>query len=312
MNTKQKIASMLIDTVGHSIFDSGSYYGRAYSVERTQIRKWSHQFAKAGNSWSIDNLHITASQVWNDELSFNDLITWLSFVLKCDPLVKYFDAKPYSVFSTRWGFEYTQNTYHYLNERLDFAASWRDFYDLWHEEIDSSQYPAHWTQDFHEFFKWLDENNYADTEKTGVINTYNNESTLDRILQYEFWHVNFSVDSVLGFDVTTLEDQFYILQIHGGCDARSGYTEGEFFTDNGMFSTEGYLCVWDAQLYTASSQWFSDDAGYNFYNEDTNQKLSDFEESNNPLHKGDGEHIYVSPITHKAYCPISGLELKAS
>ena len=83
-----------------------------------------------------------------------------------------------------------------------------------------------------------------------VTNTYNGDSMLSQTLQYNTFH--------------TEEGNFIILQIHNGCDARSGYSTPQIFA-----LTDGvdyfYLSQCDIGAGDGENTWYSDDEGYHFY-----------------------------------------------
>lgn len=61
--------------------------------------------------------------------------------------------------------------------------------------------------------EWLRHNHEVDVKYT--FNTYNGDSDLSQILQ----------GSLIEID----GDEYYLLQVHGGCDARGGYTDAKLF-----------------------------------------------------------------------------------
>ena len=67
---------------------------------------------------------------------------------------------------------------------------------------------------------WLSENYEVDVKYT--INTYNQDSDLSQILQY----------SKLEIFVDGQNETYYLIQIHGGADARGGYTDAKLFKQN--------------------------------------------------------------------------------
>lgn len=67
---------------------------------------------------------------------------------------------------------------------------------------------------------WLTENYPVDVEYT--VNTYNHDSDLSQILQYskiEIW-------------LDGQNETYFLIQIHGGADARGGYTDAKLFKQN--------------------------------------------------------------------------------
>jgi len=118
---------------------------------------------------------------------------------------------------------YTINVYHYLKNQLDVDEICHKFNDMI-AKADNWDYDDYYgVSDIQGTFLEL-----IGFEKGYTENTYNHESNLSQILQYS---------------TLTLDDEYYILiQIHGGCDARGGYTDAKLFKlDNGYDYDSGYL-----------------------------------------------------------------------
>ena len=64
-----------------------------------------------------------------------------------------------------------------------------------------------------EQWDWL--NTMGDVQVLNTFNTYNSDSDLSQILQGSWIEIN--------------DEQYLLLQIHGGCDARGGYTNAKLF-----------------------------------------------------------------------------------
>lgn len=86
----------------------------------------------------------------------------------------------------------------------------------------------------------------------GATNTYNYENLLSQVLQY----VIFSHDG----------EDYIILQIHGGCDVRGGYTVPYIFAVGALDNF--YLAQCDLNISTDKSSYWSDDCGNRWYNDD--------------------------------------------
>ena len=124
--------------------------------------------------------------------------------------------------------DYSISVYHYLTSVLEFnefteevndaIQSARDFYDDGNE--DKIDYP-HWSQECMEVVENLIEN---DIEVGETYNTCNGESNLDQVILYTPF---------------VYEDTHYImLQVHGGCDVRGGYTDAVCFTLEDLYGCE--------------------------------------------------------------------------
>jgi|GEM_PF-1845116 len=83
----------------------------------------------------------------------------------------------------------------------------------------------------------------------GIVNTYNYDNIISQVLQYGI----FEVDG----------EPYIILQIHGGCDVRGGYTVPQIFSLNhpDYFS----MAQTDITAVCGCGMWSSDDAGYSWY-----------------------------------------------
>ena len=74
-------------------------------------------------------------------------------------------------------------------------------------------------------WQWL--NDLGDVEIINTFNTYNGDSDLSQILQGSWLTIN--------------DEQYFLLQIHGGCDARGGYTDAKLFQTNEYYMIHEYL-----------------------------------------------------------------------
>lgn len=97
----------------------------------------------------------------------------------------------------------TINTFRWLESRLDYAHDMQARFDAFAEASD-----APWLVDMEDFAEKMHDGFGYDEVQS--VNTYNYDSLLDEVLQWtEF----------------TYEDERYVLlQYHGGCDVRGGYT----------------------------------------------------------------------------------------
>jgi len=110
--------------------------------------------------------------------------------------------------------EVTLHVYHWLRERLDFNpeldARFREWCDA-----DGGRYGQ--LPDMEEFVETQcpDAGGIYGEGEPFTVNTYNGEDLLSQTLQYIFW--------------TDEEGEHVLLQIHGGCDVRGGYTSARAF-----------------------------------------------------------------------------------
>lgn len=106
-----------------------------------------------------------------------------------------------------------------------------------------------------------------------TFNSYNSENLLSQVIQGVVFEYG--------------QKQYVLLQIHGGCDVRGGYTAPHVFAMDG----EGYFDMAMVDLHAkclkCDNAWYSDDCGYHMYH-DNNEP--DFNES---THVKDGK-LYCS------------------
>lgn len=64
-----------------------------------------------------------------------------------------------------------------------------------------------------------------------TFNTYNYESDLDQVLQGSLLKIN--------------DEYYYLIQVHGGCDVRSGYTDARLFACSNPYEPVIHEYLWD-------------------------------------------------------------------
>jgi hypothetical protein len=169
-----------------------------------------------------------------------------------------FDNEPSVILRIdQYGIEYTRNIYHFLIETLTYEKELNNSLYAFEKEINQGKHPeldkySNWydiTQ------AWLKHKGY-----TGGIrdNIYNYENNLSQVFIYEL----FSTEN-LKHDPDIYDCEFTILQIHGGCDVRGGYTSPKIFTweDSFLMVADGYIRCEDNDHY-----WSTDDS-YHWYDD---------------------------------------------
>lgn len=109
-----------------------------------------------------------------------------------------------------WGYSaewVTLDLFHYLRKRVEFLPELQAEFDAFAEGSD-----APWAEDLESFMA----ERFPDAELTGGY-TYNDENALSQDVAW--WE----------FEDDDTGDRVAILQIHGGCDARWGFTAPKFF-----------------------------------------------------------------------------------
>ena len=155
-------------------------------------------------------------------------------------------------------------------------------------------------QDFPEYFSevnGLDIGGFYGEGSPVVVNTYNGEDALSQVLQY----VYFTAD----------HEEYVVLQIHGGCDVRGGYTAPKVFKcseEHSIFDNArgSIVCENDHEHY-----WATDDS-YNFCFEGNfvGEKLNDYD----VLELDEGEDWKEGKLCYRdkeVYCPLCGGKLRS-
>ena len=209
----------------------------------------------------------------------------------------------------------TLNVYHWLAERLEYAPEIQTQFDQFVSQDDERR--SHSIGDMEDFVAELGGLGIYGEGNPITVNTYNHECLLSQTLQYIYWEID--------------DEAFVLLQIHGGCDVRGGYTlarafavigdEMAFFDDANCYlyaddetrlKDDKTLRLFDEDPQNEQKQislghWFTDDA-FTFYNEETNASLRDVEVTDDPELRGKGV-IYLDEKIGAAYCPFTGGKL---
>ena len=108
---------------------------------------------------------------------------------------------------------YTISLFHYLNKYMEFDALTEKVNDALDTARSNSEEDVSWSQYAMEFVET--NMDFDITEQSDTFNTYNYDSNLSQGLQFNMFEV---------------EDSYYaLIQIHGGCDIRGGYTDAVCF-----------------------------------------------------------------------------------
>ena len=106
----------------------------------------------------------------------------------------------------------TLSSFHYCDHWLEFAEELDTEFFEWVEANDDNDSP--WLVLMEEF---ADKKHYSSWQEVQSINTYNSDNILSQTLQY----VEFTNEED--------DERYVLLQIHGGCDVRGGYTKPRIF-----------------------------------------------------------------------------------
>lgn len=148
----------------------------------------------------------------------------------------------------------TMSVFHKLTKTLDLDDLCQEFNALEVGNWNGEYYGTDQGQ-----CDWLIDNGF-EAEGNG-FNTYNGESILSQILQGQWFERDGS--------------KYLLLQIHGGCDARAGYTNAKLFTvdDDFMFINEdcGFELPGEVSLdLLGASEWTNREGDY-LDNDDINK-----------------------------------------
>ena len=174
-----------------------------------------------------------------------------------------------------WGdgeFTLSVNVFPFLSECLEFDEDLQAQFDAFAEERPDDSWLSlmeEWADSFE------DSRGLYGEGRPMTWNTYNGEDALSQVLQYTYFESEVLSGGGYGEGIV-------LLQIHGGCDVRGGYTAPKVFRhyDGGMWSIwdNARLAAWtrypesnDPRLFDVPSVpdafWTSDNAGYTFYSE---------------------------------------------
>lgn len=153
------------------------------------------------------------------------------------------------------------NVYHFLTRSLEYNEKLDNLLQRW-LDLTWDNYKDHYPAKIRKFVSLLANKHsvgglYGEGEPFS-INTYNHDSLLSQAIQY--WYF-------------TLDDEpMVILQIHGGCDTRGGYTAPRVF-----YAYDEYPWILDDAHGTigctqCKSYWHTDDA-YHWYSNNDGQNL---------------------------------------
>jgi|TARA_Y100000034_G_scaffold133551_1_gene199332 hypothetical protein len=172
----------------------------------------------------------------------------------------------------------TYNIYHYLTnflEMTDESQLLQTQFEVFSNEPENRD--ESWLTNMEDFIeKITDVVNYG----RAVTNTYNYDNILGQVLQY----------GIFGYD----GDMFIILQIHGGCDVRGGYTNPYIFSllEHDYF----HIAQHDISAHCTKCKqgWYSDDGGYHYYSNNSSDEDFEFEtdeDDEKALHKDCGGEL---------------------
>ena len=218
-----------------------------------------------------------------------------------------FDAEPAATISVEEGYiDIKRSTFHFLKECLEFDEAMTERLHDFAEAEDADE-RAPWLILMEMFVKeGVDATGIYGEGKPVTVNTYNHDSLVDQILQYIYFEIE--------------EQGYVLLQIHGGCDARGGYTAPKAFRCNiesspSIFSDGDVTitCKGDEhRWYVQEGDWEADHWESNF--ESDSRGLNEFpivDNSHKVLRKG--KEVFGDAIVRilwqdaeGVHCPLCG------
>lgn len=137
--------------------------------------------------------------------------------------VEDFINEPFAVIDD---FSYTRSVFHYLDERLEYIPALdrklQRFMERKSEQDNSWHTSAYnWLEEYLPSRGYEITGLYGDGEPVSY-NTYNGEDTLSQVIQFVLFNIS-------GEDDYLPSGEYVILEIHGGCDVRGGYTKPRLF-----------------------------------------------------------------------------------
>ncbi len=228
--------------------------------------------------------------------------------------------------------DFTRNIYHFLVECLEYSPEWQKKFEQFCKKDDPKD-DKYWLDLMSRFAS-----KYGEKGSHSGANTYNSEDLLSQVIQYEQFTF-FSTDN-------NTSEEIVLLQIHGGCDVRGGYTEPKCFLQKeehtlyenaqGTIECEGIkkfqvtcadcskrwlsdsnkqneFCICgsinlEVVPYTETHNWWTDDT-YHWYEDGATilPQLETYDFSDDEKMKGK-DVIYVDEDGN-GYCPICGAML---
>lgn len=217
-----------------------------------------------------------------------------------------FDSEPVAIISADADYgelEVTQNLYHWLLERLEYDSEMQTKFDKFAESNEMKD--THWLGCMEAFPYHLkdlghDINGLYGEGEPITENSYNHRTNLSQTIQFTYFECD--------------DDTYILLQVHGGCDVRGGYTAPKVFTPSNyldeaiLFMSDGYICCSSDHEHN----WSTDD-GYHWYDNGTcgngYKNLETYDFSNDKKDRGN-DIIFVDD-NNKPHCPKCGGKLEA-
>lgn len=158
-------------------------------------------------------------------------------------------ARPPVTMDCNYGYpDITVSAFHWLEDMLEYDPRMQRMYELY-DALFTPDEP--WLASAEQFAERANDASWS-SEPSRSFNTYNGESWLDSVLQY-----------------VTFTDKngtpYVILQYHGGCDVRGGYTKPRVFQ---ITDTEGHYALYtEGQVSLSCSENYGQSLGDGLFGE---------------------------------------------
>jgi len=171
----------------------------------------------------------------------------------------------------------------------------------------------YWLEVMDEYVKHVDGKGIYGDGDSFVVNSYNGEDLLSQTIQYCYW--------------TDDDGAHVLLQVHGGCDVRGGYTAPKAFDVGGEYGSDDTAIMDNAKaaIYCTGkeceSSWYTDD-GCHWYDNGIDENLEKLERVE--LEEGQtaievilrretlgGPRVLLVDAEGNGYCPDCGVKLAA-
>jgi hypothetical protein len=129
-------------------------------------------------------------------------------------IVDYFEGRPRATLCHKYGVCVTLDVYHWLVDRLEFDEEMQRQFEAFSMDPLRLEEMQNFAIDQRQ-----GKGIYGDDGGALVVNTYNGEDLLSQTIQYVYWTEGESWN----------REAYILLQIHGGCDVRGGYTAPKAF-----------------------------------------------------------------------------------
>jgi hypothetical protein len=190
----------------------------------------------------------------------------------------------------RYGIEYTTNIFHYLTEHLEYDEAMDSIFQSFRNgciELGNSDISI-----MDEFAKEFRNGRGLYGEGDPItLNTYEVDGCkLSQVIQFVQWHDPYD------------DNEYILLQIHGGADIRGGYTSPVCFTESGR-SEYPLLCTSDGYIGCSKceAKWYCD--GPYWTSDNCDIDLNDLCPTDTEVITGAAEYRYCED-TGDIFCPV--------